>query len=269
MNDMYIVTTFVVIDDLLTVLGHSDDIRSQVSGSEVLTVAVVAAKYFQNHHERALCVLQRLGDIRPLSVSRFNRRLHALGHWLDELMVVLSDLLGAGSLVLVDSMPVPVCKNVRARRCRKVQGRTFWGYCAMKDEYFYGWKLHLCCTVAGRPVTFAVLPASCHDLVPLHDLTAPLPPGTTLLADKAYNSVQDEQLAYGWGGVRLVPRRRENMSPNSADDMRLLKAFRSVVETVYSQLEKMGVQRLHARSNSGFFAKLNASLLALLFNSLV
>jgi hypothetical protein len=35
-------------------------------------VAIVAARYFQNHYEWALCILIKLGDIPPLSVSRFN-----------------------------------------------------------------------------------------------------------------------------------------------------------------------------------------------------
>jgi hypothetical protein len=39
---------------------------------------MVAAKYFQNHHERALVVMQGLGYLPKLSLSRFNRRLHEL-----------------------------------------------------------------------------------------------------------------------------------------------------------------------------------------------
>lgn len=55
MNDTYIVTAYCLIADILTAYGHEDDKRARVSGAEVLLVAVVAAKYFQNHHERALC----------------------------------------------------------------------------------------------------------------------------------------------------------------------------------------------------------------------
>jgi len=38
-----------------------------------------------------------------------------------------------------------------------------------------------------------------------------------------------------------------------------------MIETVNSQLEKMGVQRLHARTLPGFMVKLLASLTALSF----
>lgn len=51
MNDDYIVTVYVVIDDMLKAIHYQDDCRSHLSAAEVLTVAVVAAKSFQNHHE--------------------------------------------------------------------------------------------------------------------------------------------------------------------------------------------------------------------------
>jgi len=82
MNDTLIVTTFVLLDDLMQAHGHRPDVRALASDSEVLTVAVIAAAQFANHHERALCVLRGMHYLSgPLSLSRFNRRLHALAHW--------------------------------------------------------------------------------------------------------------------------------------------------------------------------------------------
>ena len=43
MNDSYIVTAFVVLDDLLKAHAYQEDCRAQSSAAEVLTVAVVAA----------------------------------------------------------------------------------------------------------------------------------------------------------------------------------------------------------------------------------
>jgi hypothetical protein len=64
-------------------------------------------------------------------------------------------------------------------------------------------------------------------------------------------------------GVRLVSIRRRNMEPNSWDDEMDLKRYRKTIETVNSQGEKMGMQRLHARTNTGFEIKVHASLFAL------
>jgi len=40
-----------------------------------------------------------------------------------------------------------------------------------------------------------------------------------------------------------------------------------MIETVNSQLEKMGLQRLHTRTNEGFALKVLASLVALTFTN--
>ena len=74
MDDSYIVTSYCVIEDILKAYGYQDDVRATISAAEILIVAIIAAKYFQNHHERTLCILIKLGDVPPLSVSRFNRR---------------------------------------------------------------------------------------------------------------------------------------------------------------------------------------------------
>lgn len=125
MNAKWIITAFVLIDTVLDRLEHRCHKLAQVPDSEILTVAVVAAKYFQNNHERALCVL---GEAHYLSgrldLTRFNRRLHALSEWLAFIATTLGEVLRCGEVFVIDSIPVPVCRRVRARRCRKVRGRA-------------------------------------------------------------------------------------------------------------------------------------------------
>ena len=116
MNDTYIVTTYVVIDDILKAWRFEDDCRASGHAAETLTIAVLAAKYFQNHHERALCLLIRLGYVQRVSVSRFNRQLHRLHDWLWGLVRVVTEGFSQGETFIIDSLPLPVCKRVRARR---------------------------------------------------------------------------------------------------------------------------------------------------------
>ena len=269
MNDIYIVTTYVVIDDVLKAWGFQDDRRATGHGAEILTVAVLAARYFQNHHERALGVLIDLGYVSRVSVSRFNRQVHKLQDWLYGIVVLIGELFSQGETFIIDSLPVPVCKRVRARRCRKVRGRAFCGYCAAKKEHFFGWRLHLICTPEGIPVSFDLLPAAYHDLTPVHELTVSLPPGATVFGDKGYISEPDAASIFAALGVRLVSVRRKNMSPNSWADEYDLRHYRKRIETLNSQLEAMGIQRLHARTNDGFDVKAWASLLALAFTNIL
>lgn len=267
MNATYIVTVYVVIDDVLKEMDHVDDSRATISSAEIVTVAVVASKFFQNHHERALCMLQQTGYLPQLSVSRFNRRLHALQDVLMLIVSLLGELLVSGKVFVIDTMPLPVCKRVRAERCRKVQGDEYLGYCASKREYYFGWQLHLVCDAAGVPVTFELLPAKWDELTLVQALLSPLPEGSVVVADKGYISDQDQQLSYIHGRVRLVPKQRRNMTGNTTEDAALIREHRPRIETVNSQLEKMGLQRLHARTNPGFALKVLASLLALTFTN--
>jgi len=264
MNASWIVTAFVICDETLEALEHQSHVLAQVPDSEVITVAIVAAKYFQNHHERALNVMQALGYLSgSLSTSRFNRRLHTLADYVAFIALTLNELMTVGEAFIVDSLPVPVCRRVRARRCRKVRGRAFCGYCAAKKEKFFGWRLHLICNTAGQPVSFSLLPAGHHDLTAIHELTVHLPAGASILGDKAFNSALDEASILNEVGARLVPIRKANMRPNAWADDYDLRHHRHTIESVNSQLESMGIQRLHARTNPGLELKVLASLIAL------
>ena len=171
--------------------------------------------------------------------------------------------MAVGEAFLLDSLPVPVCRRARARRCRTVRGKRFCGYCAAKREKFFGWRLHLVCTTAGVPVAFDLLPGGLHDLTPVHELTAGLPRDARVYTDKADNSAKDEAGILAETGVRPVPIRRANMVPNTWLEKVGLRAHRKRIETTNSQLEAMGLQRLRARTNAGFQLKVHAALLAL------
>ncbi|MGI8858406.1 MAG: transposase, partial [Thermomicrobiales bacterium] len=252
MNDTLIVTVYVILDDLLRAMDHRTDCRAQTSDSDAaqrapVTVGVIAACQFANHHERALCILRALGYLSgPLSVSRFNRRFHALAHRLGDAIDLLAAALTAGTIFILDSVPLPVCRRVRAWRCKKVRGAEYCGYCAAKQETgalwaAFGWRLHLIITPGGIPASFDLLPVSYHDLTPVHELMERLPSGACVYADKGYNSADDEAWIEGETGIRLVPRRKENMAPNTLAETFALQRYRGRVETVNSQLAAWGV----------------------------
>lgn len=269
MNEDRIVTSYVVIDDSLKGFGHNSHVLAKISDTEVLWVAIMAAMYFQNHHERALVVLKKMGYLRQsLSVSRFNRRLHQLGEWLPGILMILCSVFADNEVFVVDSVPMPVCKRVRARRCRKVRGPDYCGYCAAKDEKFFGWRLHLVCTLEGLPAAFELLPAAYHDLTPIHELTVALPSGARVFADKGYIDKKTAASILKDTGVRLIAKPRKNMRPLDWIDEYELDEYRRRIETINSQLESMGLERLHARTNTGFEIKVHASLLALSFINL-
>ena len=272
MDDIKIITAYCIIEKTMQQLGHRNHKLAPVTDAEVLTVAVVASMYFHSNHERALCVMKGMRYItKPLSISRFSRRLHALCGWLEQIVELLGALFAQGEAFIIDSIPVPVCKSVRATRCRKINGalpssRPYFGRCASKGWGFFGWRLHLICTPQGVPVAFQMLPASWHDLTPIYELTVGLPSGTFLYADKGYVSALVKRTlrpTLQREGVHLVAWHKKSMQPNTFQEWCGLKRYRHLIETTLSQLEKMGIQSLHATTNEGFSIKVLASLLAL------
>ena len=128
MDATWIITAFVVIDMLMERMGHRRDVRAHVPDSEILTIAVVAATYVGSHHERAVQIMLGYGYLSGrISVSRFNRRLHQLADWMVWIPEVLGEVVTTGDGFIIDSLPAPVCRRARARRCRKVRGRECCG----------------------------------------------------------------------------------------------------------------------------------------------
>ena len=163
----------------------------------------------------------------------------------------------------------PSANGHEPRAVKKVRGQAFCGYCAAKREKFFGRRLPLICTTEGLPVSFDLLPASQQDLTPIHELTFGLPNGATVFGDKGYVSDPDAASILMACGVRFVALRRANMSPNAWADQYDLRLYRKRIETVYSQLEAMAMQHLHARTNHAFDLKAWASLLALAFTNIL
>jgi hypothetical protein len=74
-----IIALYAITDDLLKAMGHSDDCRAVMSDAEVITTALVAAKFFGGNHLSACTYLKEHGLMpRMLTASRFSRRLHRL-----------------------------------------------------------------------------------------------------------------------------------------------------------------------------------------------
>ena len=54
---------FCVCDDLLITIKHQDDPQSQMSTSEIMTTAIVAASYFSGNHEKSRKFLKDHGYV--------------------------------------------------------------------------------------------------------------------------------------------------------------------------------------------------------------
>ena len=160
-----IITIFCLIDDLLKQLDHKELRRTEMTDSEVLTVLLVATRFFHGNVERSRSFLAEHKYVtNMLSKSQLNRRLHRISPTIWQTTLFFLHCLVRRSChcdtFVIDSFPVPVCHNVRMKRCKILEGTEFLGFNAAKQTYFHGFKVHVIITETGLPVEFMFTPGS-------------------------------------------------------------------------------------------------------------
>jgi hypothetical protein len=268
--DTQIVAVYCICDDLLQALHHQNDSQCQMSDSEVMTTAIVAMLYFGGNFERARDHLLEYGYVpQMLSKSRFNRRLHRIGHLTLSLFATLAEVFkqwNDESLYLIDSLPIAVCDNYRIPHAKLYQDEAYRGYQASKKRYFYGLKVHLLVTKDHEPVEFFLTPGAESDTKALESFALDLPVGAQIFGDKAYNHYVVEDVLHECG-IELLPMRKRNSKRPLPPWMRYLQAhYRKQVETAGSLLEQLLPKSIHAVTPAGFELKLCLFMVALSLN---
>lgn len=265
-----IITIYLVVDALCEKFLTRPSQKQKLNDSEVITIAICSALFFSSNHDKALAWLhQGHYFLTPLSLSRYNRRVHRLKDFIEFSLEQVFELFLFHDIFIQDSMPLPLCKRARASRNKKVRGRQFYGYCSAKKEKFFGFRLHLVTNLKGIPVAMQILPAAYHDLTPIYETTFTLPKESTLLTDKAFNSQPIEATLLSFG-ITLMPLRKKNYKLQwSFFQERFISLKRRRIETSFSLLSDLfGLDRLKARTLNGFFLKVHSAALALVFHLL-
>jgi hypothetical protein len=262
-----IIALYCFFDDLLQALHYRDDPQTQLSTAEVMTIAAVAAEFFTGNQQAALVFLSSHHYIRPFSKSRFNRRLHRLPEtvwqWALAVLAAFHETANGEGIHLVDTFPIPVCRNIRIKRCKIYRGRPFRGYCSSKREYFFGLKGSLVVTAAGKPVELLLVPGATADISALRRMDLNLPAGSTLFGDSGFLDLTFEQTLAEAADVQLVVPRRANMQDQLAGWLGYLcRVCRKRVETTFSQLADRFARTLHAVTPRGFELKVMLTVLA-------
>lgn len=264
--DTHIVAVYCVCADLLAGLRHRNDPQCQMTDAEIMTVALVAALFFSGNYALT-CLFLREQKYMPrmLSASRFNRRLHRIKDLFVTLFAVLAEYwktINHESIYIIDSFPIASCDNIRIKRSRRYQGESYRGYIASKRRYFYGVRLHLVITADGHRVEFFLVPGADNDTGALQWYDFNLPPGSTILGDKAFNvyAIEDALQA---ANVTLSPLRKKNSKRAIPPWETYLRSLaRKYIETAGSQITRRFPKSIHAVTAAGFELKLVLFLLA-------
>jgi hypothetical protein len=168
---------------------------------------------------------------------------------------------------LVDSTPVECARSRPAARRSELAGIAGYGWCRSHSRWFWGLRLHLVCTPAGLPITWALAPPGLDErqvLMAMLDQDQPLladRPGLLLLADKGYISAELDDYLHARGADLLRPSYR-NRAPRPGQE--LLAPIRQLIESVYDTLKGQLDLELHGgRSLTGVAARVAQRILAL------
>lgn len=198
-------------------------------------------------------------------------------HLLQAKLLKANDNFSADSLI--DSSPVMLARGKKSKACRTACQIASFGYCASKDIYYYGVKLH---NLAVRrfktlplPTAVFISQASTHDLVAFKQI-APLVLTQNLFADKAYAD-QELKLQLAAHGINLLtpPKRKKGDLPQFYEPLwsKFVSHFKQPIESFFKWLgDKTNYQDAsRVRSEKGLlvhcYGKLAFACLLLCFYS--
>jgi hypothetical protein len=267
----FIIAVFCCVDDCLQEMTQGQPIRAKgfapaLSDSEVITMEIVAEYQGIDADQAIWCYFRRhwLGWFPRLgSRSAFVRQAANLWQYKQRLQQQLATQLGAfaDNVHLVDGIPIPLCSFSRAPSCRSFKGIATYGYCAAKQQFYYGFHAHLLISATGVITGFSLTPANGSEREAVWDMVQTI--HGLLIGDKGYLSapLQQELRAVG---VELETALRSNMHDTRAPEwVALLKRRRRLIETVIGQLvERFSIERVWARDLWHLTSRINRKLLA-------
>ncbi|MES2676693.1 MAG: IS982 family transposase [Pseudomonadota bacterium] len=160
-----------------------------------------------------------------------------------------------------DGLPLPTCHPKRVRKNNPLKADGAFGYCAAKDEYYFGFKGHLLTNDDGLILNFAIAPANVDE----RDILPEIVDGISglVIADKGLisPSLKDDLAKYG---IDLQTPLRKNMTDKRPKWLiNWAMNTRRIIETVNGQLAgRFNIQSIRAKDLWHFSSKVLRKILA-------
>ena len=274
-----IIAVFCCVDDLWNQVTRGRKIRKggfapSLSDSEVITMEIVL-KDTASHIGEFLGMETDKGiwhyfrahwlHLFPQMRSRttFSRQASNLWCYKQHLQQLLAKNLGgfADSIHLIDGFPIALCHYRRAKNCRLFVGEADFGYCASKEEKYYGFHGHLVISIEGVITGFSLTAAHVSEREALWDVVDAIE--GLLIGDQGDLSAS-LQRDLNLHQLNLQTPKRSNMIEERPKHLvRALIPARRLIETVIGQLvERFHWQKVRARDLWHLTNRINRKLLA-------
>ncbi len=204
-----------------------------------------------------------------ISSRQFNARRKLTARLAEEIRKDVARAIdGPEDAFCIDSKPVKVCRNARAKRCTMGQDKPDaapdWGYCASQGLHYYGYKFYVVYGILGVIHFFDMIAASVHDLHYLKDVRWEYH-DCMMLGDKGYLSVEIQKNLFEAANITLdVPYRlnQKNWHPPTW----AYKRFRKRIETIFSLFnDNLMMIRNYAKQSCGLFTRMAGKMAAMTF----
>lgn len=267
----FIISVYCLVDEqlnkILTKPLRSRGFPPKLSDAEVITMDIVGEflgkdtdtsiwRYFLTHWMTLF----------PCLGSRVNYAKQSANLWnIKQIMqTTLAHRMGALSdnLHLADGLPMPVCHFKRAYFSRIFEGSAAYGYCASKEETYYGFKGNLAISSEGIITGMTVTAANIDERESLWDIIGNIK--GLLFADKGLVGEYFQEEIRQHTLVNLQTPTRNNMSdPRGKDCNRWITSTRRLVETVIGQLtEQFNIEKIRARDLWHLTSRISRKILA-------
>lgn len=165
---------------------------------------------------------------------------------------------------IIDGIPMPVCHKVRARRARMLDTYTAWGFCAAKDEHYYGLRGHLVMNTEGFITQGTVTPAHENERSVLGNLIGHIK--GMLIGDKGFIDQSWKTLLAQHGIDFQTPLRRNMIDQRPPAFVKALIKTRKSIETAFSVLvTQFSFTKIKAHNLWHFLNKFSRKILAFNF----
>lgn len=241
----FIITVFVTVDDFCIKFAQPRQLRTRgflpkLSDSEVITMEIVGEylgfykdkdihKYFKRHWSHLFPELpERSNFVRQCA------NLWKVKHMFFKYLTQNQDK----TMQILDSMPIEVCKFVRARHAKLFKDSANYG--KWVGQTFFGYRLHLKINDNGLILKFILAQANHHDIDFVHPLLD-MDRNCWALGDKGYRSFKLHQELLKEQNIYFHTSLRRNDKRTSIlpkETIRRLTGIRRLIETVGGQLEE-------------------------------
>ncbi|TWV49627.1 IS982 family transposase [Streptomyces misionensis] len=169
---------------------------------------------------------------------------------------------------IVDSTPVECARSRETVKRSDLAGWAGYGYCRSHSRFYWGLKLHLVCTPAGLPVTWALADPKIDERQVLAALIDNEPhlatdrAGLLILADKGYIAAELDRFLAARGISLLRPSYRNRGTPRPGEG--LLKTVRQLIESVNDTLKgQLDLEQHGGRTIEGVGVRVAQRILAM------